>query len=317
MKYNQSIKGKLFQYFEARLDIKKSTKGFWRCDCPYCFGHFCFGINFEGYRSHCFRCPEKPNLIQLLMFLESFQTYAEAYRFLSVQKEYEYYERIPNEVVQIERKTELPEGYKLITQGDNIISKCARNYMKKRGFSIKKLAEAGVGFCDSGLYDGYIIFPFYRKGELIYYQGRLFMGSGTKMKNPSEQEFFIGKSQTIYNEDALFIYNKIFVVESITNALTIGDNAIALAGKVSSKWQSANILKSPCNRVIIALDPDAMEEAYCMGMQLVHTKRVKIIKLPKDKDVNDIGREKTIELEKEADYLNYMQIYKLKLNEGS
>lgn len=311
--FNKSIRGKLFQYFQGRLSIHKSTKGWWRCNCTWCGGHYTLGIHLEEYRVHCFKCGETSDPVKLLMEMEGFTIKNEAWNFLKIQQEYEAYEE-STAVKLVEKQVELPRGFELISQGNDIIGRSARSYLRGRGFKISRLEEAGVGYCSEGEYDGYIIFPYYRKGKLVYYQGRLFMGNGPKMKNPPEEEFGIGKTHVIYNEDALYIYNKVYAVESITNGLTIGDRGIGLNGKAVSDWQLSRIIQSPCERVVIILDPDAWEEAIKMALQLVHYKKTKVIKLPGECDVNDLGRNKTLKFVNRQHYMKYMELYRLKLN---
>lgn len=310
--YNQSIRGKLFKYFEGRLRFKKSTKGWWRCDCMMCGGKYTFGINLEEYRVHCFKCPYHSNPVGLLMYLEGFQTYHEARKFLDIQQEYDAYDRM----VKVEKKEKvnisLPESYTILLQGNSLMGKAARHYMVKRGYNAIKLSLQGVGYCTDGEYAGYIIFPYYRKGELVYFQGRRYMGYGPKMHNPPEELYGVGKSSLIYNEDALFIYNKVYALESITNSLTLGDNTIGLSGKTISPVQFSKIIMSPCQKVIIILDPDALKEAITMAMQMVHYKQLKVIQLPEEKDVNDIGKKATLELVKANEYMKYNDLMKLK-----
>lgn len=313
--YTEAIKGKLFQYFQGRLRIKKSTKGYWRCDCYYCGGNYSMGINIEDEMVHCFKCLEKKNPIKLLIDIEGFQTYNEAWAFLKIQQEYEAYTRLYNKVEKKEtKKLQLPNSFQLLIQGDSMMSIAARNYMTKRRFNITRLSLKGVGYCTEGEYAGYIIFPYYRKGELIYFQGRIYMGNGPKMKNPPSEIYGIGKSQIIYNEDALFIYNKIYAMESITNCETIGDNAVALSGKSISSYQYSQIIKSPFSDLVIILDPDAFDKAISLALQAVHYKNTKVVLLPEGKDVNNIGRKLTKQLEKDAKYMDHRQLYKLKLN---
>jgi hypothetical protein len=318
--YNPKIRGKLFKYFQGRLSLKKSTKGWWRCNCIYCGGNYTFGINLESYRVHCFKCTHQSNPIVLLMDIEGFDTMSQAWEFLNIQQEYDAYDRMVTKEEKIETiPIELPKSFTILMQGDNLMAKAARHYMRKRNFNIKRLSLQGVGYCTEGEYSGYIVFPYYRKGKLVYFQGRRYMGAGPKMKNPMEEIYGVGKSSLIYNEDALFIYNKVYALESITNALTLGDNTIGLSGKSISATQMTKILQSPCENIVIILDPDAMSEAYKMAMQMVSYKNLKVIRLPDNKDVNDIGRKATLEIVKNNGYLKYMDLLRLKnsLNEGS
>lgn len=309
--YNKSINGKLYNYFTQKLSLKNSTNGFLRGNCPYCGGKFTFGINIERGKVVCFKkcgIPNKP--LYLLMHFEEFETLNEARQFLKVQQEFEVYEGSVKAPKYEIKPVELPESYTLITMGEGIMAKAARHYVKTRRFNLITCSMQGIGYCTDGEYAGYIIFPFYSKGKLIFFQGRRFAGNGPKMKNPAEEDFGIGKSQLIYNRDALFIYKRIYIVESITNSLTLGERAIALLGKSSSTYQLSNLISAPFDEAIIILDPDASKEAYKLGMQLVHYKKVKVVTWQGDKDVNDIGKKETITKVKETDFKKYMQLYK-------
>lgn len=311
--YNKNIRGKLFIYFKDRLSSKKSTNGWVRSKCYYCGGVQTMGINLQSFRVHCFKCGETSTPLKLLMEIESFKTYQEAYKFISIQQEYEAYEDSGREKIEI-TPVNLPESFQLLSLGNSMVAKAARHYMKKRGYKIDELSINGVGYCSEGEYGGYIVFPYYRKGKLVYFQGRLFMGAGTKMKNPLEAQFGVGKTQIIYNEDALYIYRKVYILESITNSLTLGSNASALSGKKASNWQMSKIISSPCEKAIIILDPDAYDEALDLALQLVHYKKTKVVKLPDGVDVNDYGRNKTLRIVRNTEYKKYMDLYREKLN---
>lgn len=312
--YNKSIKGKLFKYFTDRLHIKPSTKGWMRSNCPYCGGKYCFGLHFDKYKAHCFKCEINENPIGTLIHMESFQTIQQAWNFLKVQQEYEAYEGY---IIQkpLERKEViLPESFQPMNYKDGLLGRAAQNYMRGRGFNLDELTLRGIGYCLDGEYAGYVIFPFYHKGKLVFFQGRRCFGSGPKMKNPANEDFGIGKSSLIYNQDALFIYKTINIVESITNCLTLGDNTIGISGKSISDYQLSMVLNSPCDNVVILLDDDAIAKAIQLAMMMVNFKKVKLIKMPKEKDVNDIGRKATKELIKTTTYEGWVYYNRLRLN---
>lgn len=315
MRYNKSIRGKLYRYFMQRLDLKESTKGYIRGNCPYCGSNFTFGINVEYRKVNCFKeCGFDTDPIKVLMFLEGFQELKEVHNFLSIQQEYDSYNPTqsnkPREVVELK----LPEEYVPIMLGDSILSKAARNYLQGRGFKLSTLMLQGVGYCLQGEYEGYIIFPFYEQGKLTFFQGRRFAGSGPKMKNPPEETFGIGKTQVIYNQDALFMYDEIRLVESITNALTLGETAIASLGKKLSRNQITRIIKSPCERITILLDPDAIKESIMLAMELSNYKKVRLVYWEGNEDVNDLGKKETLKRIKDFTFERYSYYNKLRLN---
>jgi len=313
--YNKSIKGKLFKYFKERLNTKSSTKGYERCDCIFCGGKYTFGINIFSNRTHCFKCGTEMSPIQLLMEIQGFDKLNQAYNFLKVQQEYTAYDSMLKHVKVEEKQVILPESFSLISISNSKLGNAAQRYMRGRGFDLDELALRGVGYCTSGNYGGYIIFPFYVASVLRFFQGRRFTAYGTKMKNPNEEEFGIGKSKIVYNSDALFIYDEIDLVESITNALTLEENSVAILGKSASDHQISRIISSPCQKVNIILDPDAIDKAVDLGLKIVNFKdEIKLVELPKDKDVNDIGRKKTNKIKYSSPVLKYKDLIKLRNN---
>jgi len=315
MKYTESIKSKLYKYFRDRLDLKPSTNGYIRGHCPYCGGKNTFGINVNEFKVHCFKDCGVPSPIKLIMFLEDFATYNEARDFLSIQQEYELYDKVhARDRKKLEVKPiELPESFTPISMGRGVMANAARHSLSKRGFNINSLALQGVGYCVEGPYAGYIVFPFYYKGKLVFFQGRKFAGGGPKMQNPKEEDFGIGKSQLIYNMDAIYMYNHIYILESITNSITLGDRATGMLGKKASPWQISQYIKSPCKKFTLLLDPDAKKEAIELAMVLIQYKEVKLILWNGDKDVNDLGKKFTLELCKKTPYIHkYGDLTKLK-----
>ena len=138
------------------------------------------------------------------------------------------------------------------------------------------------------------------------------MGGGAKFNNPKEEDIGIGKNQVIYNQDALFTYNTVWLLESATNCLTMGDKAIGLGGKTLSETQMSTILRSPVKRLIIGLDRDALLWAIKLALKVVKQKKVKLIIFPDKRDVNDLGRKETLELAKSFEFTSYTKLLNLK-----
>jgi len=311
---NQVFKSKLFTYFNRKIGAVPYRHGWMKSRCPYCGRDKKFGVNISANRCNCFRCGEHPSLMQLVMYLEHVDTYTEAYKIIN-SMEYSGYV-FKEDPVEIKSKIPvyLPTGFKLITMGDSMVAQSARRYIAKRHFDLREAASMGWGYCDSGPLFGYIILPFNQMGELRYYNARLFIGSGPKYNNPDVSITGIGKSMILYNHDALFMYDMVYICEGVFNAATMGKNGIASGGKNISRYQINEIIKSPVKRVIILLDSDAKDKAIDLALKLVDHKKVKVIFMPEGKDVNDIGRKSTLRLVRSTRYQDYNELLKLKHN---
>lgn len=308
--YSDSLKGKLLAYITRELRMREYRNGWYKGKCLLCGKDDKLGIHLDNARANCFVCGNHGNPIQYIKEANGFDTFNEVYQLLNLF-EGEYVTKVEIKKPEVKTKgVQLPESFKLLIFGDSLTAQMARQYIKDRGFRVKALASKGVGYCTAGEYAGCIILPFYENGKLIYFQGRRFIQIGQKFKNPREEDFGLGKNQIIYNIDALSIYNKIRIVESVFNAETLGLNTISIGGKKISEWQFSKIVRSSCKRVSIILDPDAIDEALKLGLRLCEHKEVKVTLLPKGKDVNDIGRKETKRLEALTPWQNYQQLYK-------
>jgi hypothetical protein len=310
---NREYKSKLYSYAINSLGLRDYTRGWMKGDCPNCGRKDKFGLHIGYYRTNCFVCGYHPTPFNLILDLEGFDNYNEVKKFLNnyIGKTY-----IEHKIERIERKeTVLPDGFKSLIFGKSRISKLARSYIVKRGFDPEELSYKGWGYCTSGKYMGYIIIPFYEKGSLIYFNARLFVGNGSKYNNPNIEDFGIGKSMLLYNVDALSIYEEVYLTEGAINAETMGDNGVATGGKKISTYQESMILKSPIKKLTLLLDPDAIKESIEVAMYMSNYKKVRIIKLPDNLDVNDIGYEKTKEMVDKVDFMDYNTLLKLKNNE--
>jgi len=315
-KLNKETSRKLKDYCMTHLGMFEYRKGWIKGNCPSCGKEFKFGVNVSQNRSNCFYCGYSKRPLNVMMDVEKIETYSAAYQFLSTFDGRDFIEA-PKEIEEkfsrdAERK--LPEGFKLITAGTSQLAKTARKYLKGRGFDIQELALSGWGYGTDEDYFGYIIIPFYEKGRMKYFITRAFMTSGPKFNNPKADEYGIGKNMLIYNIDCLELYKTVFIVESVMNAKTLGDNAVGLDGKKCSAYQLNHLIKSQVERFIIILDPDAYREALELALKLIPYKMVKVVLLEEGVDVNDIGRSKTLLKVYDNRYLTYGELLSLKLS---
>ena len=307
------LKSRLHKYFEIKLQAFDYRHGWMKSRCPFCGKEMKFGINLGLNRTNCFRCGEHPSAVDLVMHLEGLERYTDVVRFLENEQFSGYV--FKEEVFELKGRKELylPDGFKLLNQGTSTLAKSARAYVKRRGFDIDTVSKMGWGYGTKGKYFGYLIIPFHEKGQLTYFNARLFIGNGPRYNNPDTSESGLGKSFILYNKDALEMYKTVFICEGAINAQTMGERGIASGGKAISRYQINEIIKSPVERIIILFDPDAKHNAIDLALKLVQYKKVKVVFLPEGKDVNDLGRKETLRRIYQVHYQNYQELLQLKM----
>lgn len=316
MKITAKFKSQLYSYFTKRLGCFSYKHGWLRVPvCPYCGRENKMGIHLSMYRTNCFRCGEHPSPAQMVMDIENLETWSELIHFLS-NGEFNTGDSpaFREEHVELGRALPvyLPEGFRNIIHGESTLAKAVRQYMVKRGFNIEELSKLGIGYCNQGRLFGYLIIPFYYRSELRYYNARNILGSGPRYQNPNKDITGIGKEFIIFNHDALSMYNTTYICEGAINAITLGPRAIATMGKSVSRYQINELIKAPCERYIILLDPDAKEKAIDLALKLVNYKKVKVVFLEDGKDINDLGRSSTLKYIWNTRYQCYKDLIKLK-----
>lgn len=309
------VRLKYYTYFTKRLGLQSYRRGWLKGDCPSCGKKGKYGVNIAQDRTNCFVCGYKETPADVIIRLENLNDFKDLKHYLADYDDFEIKEE-KAESFSLREDITLPESYRNIKRGDNIFGRNARAYCKKRGFDINTISKKGWGYCSTGKYAGYIICPYYLNNKLIYFNARKFMLGGPRFNNPPIEDFGIGKSMLMYNRDALYLYNKVFVMEGLMNAETVGDNAISFAGKSYSKWQLNEIIKAPVQKIIIALDREAIKNAIKLAFELIQYKEVKLVIFKDDRDPNDMGRKNFIKLVAKSNYLKYNDIIKLKNEYG-
>lgn len=313
MKITNQFKSKLRTYFVKRLGAYDYRHGWMRVPtCPYCGREHKLGVNLSMYRTNCFRCNAHPSPSQLVMDIEGFTEYHELLNFLNNGQ----FDELTFKEEKIElaegKPIYLPEGFRNISMGKSQLAKSIRGYVKKRGFDIGSFSRYGIGYGTTQPFYGYLIIPFYYKGQLKYYNARNVIGKGPRYNNPNKDITGVGKEFIIFNYDALEMYRSVYICEGALNALTIGDRGIATMGKVVSKYQLNELIKAPCQRYIILLDFDAQKYAIELALKLIQYKKVKLVLFEDNRDVNDLGRKAVLKKVYETRYATYQGLIKLK-----
>jgi DNA primase len=201
----------------------------------------------------------------------------------------------PETVVKREKSKKalkLPEGFTLFKDSSSVypVRRQAMNYLKSRGITDEMIEKFGIGFCDKGDHAGRIVIPSYdKKGELNYYIARSWNPmSRAKYKNP------IAEKDKIIFWESLIDWNKdVYLVEGAFDGLFL-DNAIPMLGKHMSELLFETIYQKAKGDIIICLDADAWSNSVKLYHELHGGDlwdRIKLIKLPDEKDIADLRGE--------------------------
>jgi DNA primase len=143
-----------------------------------------------------------------------------------------------------------------------------------------------IGFACEGEYMGRVIVPSYdMEDELNYFVSRAWFKTKNKYKNPEAPKELI-----IFNEKLIDWTKPIYICEGVFDGF-FTPNPVILLGKVLHDLLFEKIYNNAQSDVIICLDEDAWNNAKKLYNTLNGGKlrgRVKIIKLPKDKDVAEL-----------------------------
>ena len=201
----------------------------------------------------------------------------------------------PETIVKRERKKKtlkLPDRFTQFKDSSKVypIRRQAMNYLNSRGITDDMIERYGIGFCDNGDHAGRIVIPSYnKKGELNYYIARSWDPmSRAKYKNPEAE-----KDKIIFWENLIDWNKDIYLVEGAFDGLFL-NNAIPMLGKHMSELLFETIYMNAKSNVIICLDADAWQNAVKLYHELNGGElwgRIKLVKLPDNKDIADLRGE--------------------------
>ena len=185
-------------------------------------------------------------------------------------------------------KLRLPEGFTTFEDSNvRFIPHIeAMRYLTSRGITDEIIKKYKIGYTVSGDFAYRIIVPsFNLEGELNYFIARAWTPRKMKYKNPTAE-----KDKIIFNE-ALIDWDKdIYLVEGVFDGFFL-DNSIPMLGKKISGLLFETLYTKSKGNIIICTDGDAWND----GLKIYHElnggtlyNKIKIIKLPKDKDVCDL-----------------------------
>ena len=188
-------------------------------------------------------------------------------------------------------KLRLPEGFtKFKDSNPRFIPHIeAYKYLQSRGITDEMIEKYQIGYTVSGSFSYRIIIPsFNKEGVLNYFVGRSWVPKKNKYKNPE-----VPKDEIIFNESLVDWTKDVYLVEGAFDSFFL-PNSIVMLGKKMSKLLFNELYEKSQENIIICTDGDAWDD----GLKLYHElnggrlyNKVKIVKLPKDKDICDLKGE--------------------------
>ena len=197
----------------------------------------------------------------------------------------------PEELKQEDKKRpllRLPEGYtKFKDSNPRFIPHIeAYKYLQSRGITDEMIEKYNIGYTVTGDFAYRIIVPSYNKeGYLNYFVARAWVPKKMKYKNPT-----VPKDEIIFNEGLIDWKKDVYLVEGAFDGFFL-DNPLVMLGKKMSKLQFETLYNNAEGNIVICTDGDAWED----GLKIYHElnggklyNKIKIVKLPKDKDICDL-----------------------------
>ena len=268
------------------------SKGQISFDCPVCAdekgldsgdGKGNLEINYTRHVYKCWACSETHGTHGPLgKLFDGYATKAQKKLYNLVK---------PEELKQEEKKRpklRLPEGFMTFEDSNPrfIPHIEAYKYLTSRGVTDEIIKKYKIGYTVTGDFAYRIIVPSYSsEGQLNYYVARAWTAKKMKYKNPA-----VPKDEIIFNEGLIDWNKDIYLVEGAFDSFFL-DNPLVMLGKKMSKLIFENLYNRANANIVICCDGDAWDDGLRIYNELNGGRlynKIKIVKLPKDKDICDL-----------------------------
>jgi len=163
----------------------------------------------------------------------------------------------------------------------------AYKYLQSRGITDEMIERYKIGYTVTGEFAYRVIIPSYDKdGILNYFVGRAWVNKKMKYKNPAS----VPKDEIIFNEQLLDWDKDIYLVEGAFDSFFL-PNPLVMLGKKMSKLIFETLYNKANANIIVCVDGDAWDDGLKIYNELNGGRlynKIKMVKLPKDKDVCDL-----------------------------
>jgi DNA primase len=197
----------------------------------------------------------------------------------------------PEELKQEEKKKvrlRLPEGFSTFKDSNPrfIPHIEAYKYLQSRGITDEIIEKYRIGYTATGDYAYRIVVPSYDTENILnYFVARAWVPKKMKYKNPP-----VPKDEIIFGESAIDWKKDVYLCEGVFDSFFL-PNPIVMLGKKMSKLLFETLYSKAEGNIIICTDGDAFQDGFRLYHELNGGKlynKIKLIKLPADKDVCDL-----------------------------
>lgn len=247
---------------------RKAATGFEQLKCAPCNDYKVrAGFHFENgkIRYHCFNCSTDTTYNESHRHMsDEFRHVLNSFNMDDISIDEILAKKFfnPNKLIQapkIKSAFTLPRGIPLPANSyrlkdakeDDIWKQVAIEYLKTRALS---LDDYDWYLSESPRYRSMVIIPYFRQGEIIYWQGRNMDDlAESRYDNPA-----VSRSNILFNFDELFRYTNepLFVIEGAIDAISIGQNAIGLAGSTLNEFKVEMLNRVKNREIIFVIDKD-------------------------------------------------------------
>lgn len=285
---------------------KNVSVGYVNISCPFCPdgdpSNHC-GTCIDSMIFHCWRCGKTGHFSFLLAVKAgiSHQKVLELLDFGHVdfkrsvvsQIKERFQEEDESEETKELKEINLPEYFELVTP--DLKCKLLDDYLERRRYNRDDAIKYGCGICRVGDMSCRMVIPVYFHGKLVAYQGADMTGrSETKYRADSVKS---NVKRVLYDYDNLKDANWIVVTEGVFDKWRVSKNAVCSFSSTLTNDQKHLIIQKKPERLTFLYDSDAYWTALKQSKYFkAFVDRVDVVKLPPDKDPDDLEKEEILEL---------------------
>ena len=197
---------------------------------------------------------------------------------------------------------DLPVGFRAVAVGSTIPP-----YFAERGIKRKRALRYGLGYVPKASHSKHrnrLVVPVTMSGRTVLWVARYMQPKPPAGVKKTLYPFGGRPNRVLFNFDRAKTCERVYLVEDVFSAMHIGRCAMATLGTQFSQYQMELLLRCAADEVVIVWDRDlkakqgqsGYEKALKLGQRLAEFWRVRVVKLPDDRDPDELTRAELDEL---------------------